>query len=60
MERWRRLTLLAQGPMPPIMPLEDAEDLSVFLLTTGRTVRPSRWAVEAIAAAQADQIEGIF
>ena len=58
--RWRRLTLLAQGPMPPIMPLEDAEDLCDFLIATKRTLRPSAWAVEAIAAKNADQIEGLF
>jgi hypothetical protein len=58
--RWRRLTLLAQGPMPPMMLLEDAEDLCDFLLAAKRTVRPSAWAVEAIAARNADQIEGLF
>jgi hypothetical protein len=54
------LTLLAQGPIPPMMLLEDAEDLCDFLLVTDRTVRPSRWAVEAIAAANLEQIEGLF
>jgi hypothetical protein len=60
MLRWRRLTLLAQGTLPPMMLLEDAEDICDFLLLTGRTVRPSRWAVEAIAAVQADAVEGLF
>ena len=46
--------------MPPMMLLEDAEDLCDFLLATRRTVRPTRWAAEAIAAAQADAIEGLF
>jgi hypothetical protein len=40
--------------------LEDAEDLCDFLLVTGRTVRPSKWAVEAIAAASAQEVEGLF
>jgi hypothetical protein len=46
--------------MPPMLLLEDAEDLCDFLLATWRTVRPSRWAVEAIAARNADEIEGLF
>ena len=46
--------------MPPMLLLEDAEDLCDFLLVTRRTVLPSRWAAEAIAAAGADQIEGLF
>ena len=43
-----------------MMLLEDAEDLCDFLLITGRTVRPSRWADEAIAVAQAEAVEGLF
>jgi hypothetical protein len=43
-----------------MMLLEDAEDLSLFLLATGRTVRPSRWAEEAIAAAAANAVESLF
>ena len=40
--------------------LEDAEDLCDFLEATRRTVPAARWATEVIAAAQAEQIEGIF
>jgi hypothetical protein len=54
------LTLLAQGTQPPMMMLEDAEDLCDFLEATRRTVPARRWAVEVIAAAQADQVEGLF
>jgi hypothetical protein len=43
-----------------MMLLEDAEDLCDFLLSTKRTVRPSGWVAKAIAAAQADQVEGLF
>jgi hypothetical protein len=43
-----------------MMLLEDAEDLCDFMIVTGRTIRPSRWAVEAVAAAQVDQLEGLF
>ena len=46
--------------MPPMMLLEDAEDLCDFLVATRRTVLPSRWAVEAIAADNLNQIEGLF
>jgi hypothetical protein len=60
LQRWRRLTLLAQGILPPMLLLEDAEDLCDFALATGRTVWPSRWAAEAIAAAEAAQVEGLF
>jgi hypothetical protein len=54
------LTLLAQGTQPPMMLIEDAEDLCDFLLATRRTVPPSRWAEESIAAAAIEQIEGMF
>jgi hypothetical protein len=43
-----------------MMLLEDAEDVCDFLVATDRTVRPSRWATEAIAAADLGQIEGLF
>jgi hypothetical protein len=54
------LTLLAQGTQPPMMLLEDAEDLCDFLEATRRTVPCRRWAAEAVAAANVDQIEGLF
>jgi hypothetical protein len=60
LQRWRRLTLLAQGTQPPMMLLEDAEDIAEFLLATGRAVQPSRWAEEVIAAKNAEQIEALF
>ena len=60
MERWRRLTLLAQGTQPPMLLLEDAEDLCDFLVAAKRTMPPSRWAAEAVAAASAEAIEGLF
>ncbi len=60
MTRWRRLTLLAQGQMPPMMLLEDAEDVCDFILATKRTIHPGRWAEEAIAANATAAIEGVF
>jgi hypothetical protein len=54
------LTLLAQGTMPPMLLLEDAEDLCDFAVVTSRTMPPSRWAVEAAAAANIEAIEGLF
>ncbi len=59
-ERWRRLTLLAQGTMPRLILLEDAEDLCDFLSATRRTIPASRWATEVIAASQAAALEGLF
>jgi hypothetical protein len=52
--------LLAQGTIPPLILLEDAEDLCYFLQFTKRTVRASWWAEEAVAAAATEQIEGLF
>jgi hypothetical protein len=43
-----------------MMLLEDAEDLCDFLEATKRTVRAAQWATEAIAAAQVEQMEGLF
>lgn len=54
------MTLLAQGTIPSMVLLEDAEDLCVFLQATKRTLRASKWAEEVIAAVQAEQVEGIF
>jgi hypothetical protein len=60
LKRWRRLTLLAQGTMPRIMLLEDAENVCDILQATSRTVRAATWADELIALAQAEQVEGLF
>jgi hypothetical protein len=54
------LTLLAQGPIPDFLLLEDANDLVDFLEATRRTVCRSAWAEEAIAAANMRQIDGLF
>jgi hypothetical protein len=43
-----------------MMLLEDAEDICDFLIVTGRTIRPSRWAVEVIAASDIAQLDGLF
>ena len=37
--RWRRLTLLRKGPMPPMMLLEDAEDVCDFFRRHGERCR---------------------
>jgi hypothetical protein len=60
LERWQRLTLLAQGNIPDFMLLEDANDLVDFLEATRRTVPRRLWADEVIAAARANQLEGLF
>ncbi len=46
--------------MPPMMLLEDAEDLCDFLQATKRTIRAVKWAEEVIAAAAAESAEGMF
>jgi hypothetical protein len=59
-KRWRRLTLLAQGTTPDLILLEDAEDVCDFIVAARRTIHPSLWAEEAIAAANMREIEGLF
>jgi hypothetical protein len=54
------LTLLAQGQMPPLLLLEDAEDICDFLQATKRTIPAARWAEEVIAEVEADRLEGLF
>ena len=51
---------MANGPFPPLILLEDANDLLDFFETTGRTIPRSRWAVESIAAVQRAQNEASF
>jgi hypothetical protein len=58
--RWRRLTLLAQGPIPDFVLVEDANDLVDFLEFAKRTIPRTIWADESIAAHRISQIEGIF
>jgi hypothetical protein len=58
--RWRRLSLMAQGTLPDLILLEDANDLVGFIEFSKRTIPRSRWAEESIAAGQADQVEGLF
>jgi hypothetical protein len=60
MLRWRRLTLLALGSLPPLILLEDAEDLCAYQVALERTVPPWRWVDELIAKAQNAAIEGLF
>ena len=60
LSRWRRLTLLAQGTHPPMMLLEDAEDLCDFLQATGRTIRAAKWASEVIAADADERTRRVF
>jgi hypothetical protein len=43
-----------------MMLLEDAEDLCDFLLASGRTMAPTRWAEEIVAAVTAKEVEGLF
>jgi hypothetical protein len=54
------LTLLAQGPTPDWVLLEDARDVADFLEASGRTVPRSAWVEEAIAARNEAQLEGLF
>jgi hypothetical protein len=46
--------------MPPMVLLEDAEDLCDFFQVTGRTIRASRWASEVIDLMAAESAEGLF
>jgi len=57
--RWRRLTLLAQGTLPDVLLLEDAEDLARWFVALNRTV-PRSWSEEVAAAAMAAHFEGMF
>jgi hypothetical protein len=59
-ERWRRLTLLAQGRLPDQILLEDANDLALFLEATGRTVPRFRWCEEAIDEQNEQFAESFF
>ena len=59
-QRWQRLTLLAQGPMPEYVLLEDVYDLTDFLEATGRTIPRTKWADESIAALSAQEVDGLF
>jgi len=54
------LTLLAQGAMPDLVLLEDANDLADFLEVTGRTIPRVRWAEECLAALSDDQLNSVF
>lgn len=40
--------------------LEDANDLVDFLEATGRTIPREKWAVESMAAAQSEAMEGLI
>jgi hypothetical protein len=51
--------LLAATALPPIILLEDANDLSDFLEFTGKTIPRRMWASEAIAAAEAAAAEAL-
>jgi hypothetical protein len=46
--------------MPDFILYEDARHVMELLVMTGRAVPASRWADEAIAAADADDMEGFF
>jgi hypothetical protein len=46
--------------MPPLVLLEDANDLVDFLEAAGRTIPRTKWADESIAAAQRANLEGMF
>jgi hypothetical protein len=51
---------MAQGSLPPLILLEDANDLLDFFEVTGRTISRTKWAVESIAAKQRKSLEGLF
>jgi hypothetical protein len=51
---------MANGPLPPTILLEDANDLCGFLEAIGRTVPRSKWAVECLAAADRRQNAAVF
>jgi hypothetical protein len=51
---------MAQGGLPPLILLEDANDLVDFLEATGRTIPRGKWAAESIEAAQRKSLEALF
>jgi len=53
------LTLLAQGTLPDLILLEDAEDLSTWFAALGRTVESS-WADDVRAAGLEAWADSIF
>jgi hypothetical protein len=48
------------GPLPPLVLLEDANDLADFLEFTRRTIPRAKWAEESIIAAREARIEGMI
>jgi len=57
--RWLRCTLLANGVNLPIG-RDDAEDVSSFLVATGRAVPPAKWVDHLVDAAAEAELEGLF
>jgi hypothetical protein len=51
---------MAQGSLPPLVLLEDANDLVDFLEATARTIPRTKWAAESIAAVQRANLEAMF
>jgi hypothetical protein len=51
--------LLAQGTQPPMLLLEDAEDIALFLSLTDRTVKSFRWAEDSIALIQEQEVDAM-
>lgn len=54
------MTLLANAPLPPLILLEDANDLLDYYEITGRTIPRTKWAVESIAALERRSNESLF
>ena len=51
---------MVASALPPLVLLEDMNDLCDFLEATERTIPRRLWAAEAIAAAEAKALEGLF
>jgi hypothetical protein len=51
---------MSNSSLPPLILLEDANDLVDFLEFAGRTIPRHKWAVESIAAVQRAALEGMF
>jgi hypothetical protein len=51
---------MSNGSLPPLLLLEDANDLVDFLEYSGRTIPRTKWAAESIAAVQRKALEAMF
>lgn len=51
---------MAGGIKDGVLDLDNALDLMTHMVATGRLIKPSKWVECAIAAAQVEEVEGLF